>query len=104
MILHRNSMPEIDLHGEDRVGARIKVKNFLNENYKLGNSEVSIIHGVGEGILKKEVLNILKSDKRIEEYNIDMFNEGCTLAKFCNKVDKKSKMCYNTTQIFRGSV
>ena len=84
MILHRKSMEELDLHGEDRIGARIKVKSFLNENYKLGNREIAIVHGIGKGILKKEVLSILRSDNRVEEYNIDMFNEGCTLVKLKN--------------------
>lgn len=88
MILFRNNMPQIDLHGEDRIGAKIKVNNFLNDNYKLDNKEIAIIHGVGKGILKDEVLSILKKDKRIEEYNLDMFNEGCTLVRFKNKVDK----------------
>lgn len=88
MISFRNSMPQIDLHGEDRIGARIKIKTFLDDNYKLGNKEVAIIHGVGKGILKKEVFDILRKEKRIEEFNLDIFNEGCTLAKFYNKVDK----------------
>ena len=47
---------------------------------------------------------MLKKDKRIEEYNLDMFNEGCTLVRFYENVDKKPKKCYNTEQIFRGSV
>lgn len=84
MILHRKSMEELDLHGEDRIGARIKVKSFLNENYKLGNREIAIVHGIGKGILKKEVLSILRNDNRVEEYNVDMFNEGCTLVKLKN--------------------
>ncbi len=88
MISFRNSMPQIDLHGEDRIGARIKIKTFLDDNYKLGNKEVAIIHGVGKGILRKEVFDILRREKRIEEFNLDIFNEGCTLAKFYNKVDK----------------
>lgn len=87
MILYRNNMPQLDLHGEDRVGAKIKVKSFLNENIKLKNKEVAIIHGIGKGILKKEVLSILKNDKRVEEYNLDMFNEGCTLARLKNNID-----------------
>lgn len=95
-------MPQIDLHGEDRIGAMIKVKTFLNDNYKLGNEEIAIIHGVGKGILKKEVLEMLKNDKRVVEYNIDCFNDGCTLAKLCKKVDKKAKTCYNTSQNLRG--
>ena len=84
MILHRKSMEELDLHGEDRIGARIKVKSFLNENYKLGNREIAIVHGIGKGILKKEVLSILRNDNRVEEYNVDIFNEGCTLVKLKN--------------------
>ena len=74
-------MEQLDLHGEDRIGTKIKVRSFLNDNYKLGNKEIAIVHGVGKGILKKEVLDILRHDKRVEEYNIDMFNEGCTLVK-----------------------
>ena len=87
MILYRNNMPQIDLHGEDRIGARIKVKTFIDDNYKLENKEIAIIHGVGKGILKNEVLSILKSDNRVDVYNIDIFNEGCTLVKLKNKVD-----------------
>lgn len=80
-------MPQIDLHGEDKIGATIKVKAFLDDNYKLGNNEVAIIHGLGKGILKKQVFDLLKSDKRIDEFNLDMFNEGCTLVRFLKKVD-----------------
>ena len=87
MILFRNNMPQIDLHGEDRIGARIKVNTFINDNYKLGILEIAIIHGVGKGILKNEVLSILKNNKRVDTYNIDMFNEGCTLVRLKNIVD-----------------
>ena len=89
-------MPQLDLHGEDRIGARIKVNTFLHDNYELGNEEVAIIHGVGKGILKKEVLSMLKNDKRVLEYNLDCFNDGCTLVL----LDKKKKKYYNTTHNF----
>ena len=87
MILFRNNMPQLDLHGEDRIGARIKVNTFINDNYKLGILEIAIIHGVGKGILKNEVLSILKNNKRVDTYNIDMFNEGCTIVRLKNIVD-----------------
>lgn len=102
MILFRSSMPQLDLHGEDRIGAKIKIKNFLNDNYILGNEEVAIVHGIGKGILKKEVLFMLKEDKRVIEYNLDCFNEGCTLVRLNKKVDKKRHVCYNTSQNLRG--
>lgn len=88
-------MPQIDLHGEDRISANIKVKSFLNDNYKIGNDELAIIHGIGTGALRQEVKKILKSDKRVLEYCVDIFNGGCTLVKLNKKVDKKHEVCYN---------
>lgn len=95
-------MPQIDLHGEDRIGANILVKSFINDNYKLGIEEFAIIHGVGKGILKKEVDNVLKMDKRVLEFRMDCFNSGCTLVRICKKLDKNQSMCYNTAHNLRG--
>ena len=61
MIQYRESMPKLDLHGEDRVGARILVRDFLNDNYKLENYEIAIIHGIGSGLLKREVHDMLRN-------------------------------------------
>ncbi len=91
MILFRNSMPQLDLHGEDRIGAKIKLCTFIKDNYELEESEIAIVHGIGKGILKKEVLNVLRNDKRVSEYNIDCFNEGCTLARLEKKNNKREK-------------
>jgi DNA mismatch repair protein MutS2 len=90
-------MPELDLHGEDRIGASIKVNHFIDDNAKIGNEEIAIVHGIGQGILKKEVHKVLKKNKKVVEYNIDCFNDGCTLVKIMKNIDKKSNMCYNTT-------
>jgi len=95
MLIYRKSMPELDLHGEDRIGASIKVKHFIDDNYNLGIDEIAIVHGIGSGILKKEVLKVLKNNKKVLEFNIDCFNEGCTLVRIAKKVDFHSNMCYN---------
>lgn len=92
-------MPSLDLHGEDRIGARIKIKTFIDDNCKLGNEEIAIVHGIGKGILKKEVLDMLKKDKRVLEYNLDCFNEGCTLVRLDKKIDKPNKKWYNMPQV-----
>ena len=97
-------MPQIDLHGEDRINASILVKSFINDNYNLGNEEVAIIHGIGKGILKKEVYNLLKMDKRVLEFGTDYFNMGCTLVKIRKKVDKKDIMVYNTPHNLKGEL
>ena len=103
MLIHRTSMPELDLHGEDRIGASIKVNHFIDDNYNLGIEEISIVHGIGSGILKKEVLKVLKNNKKVVEYNIDCFNEGCTLVKIMKKVDNQSNKCYNTRHNWGGN-
>lgn len=76
-----SNRPKIDLHGEDRKSAELLVKQFIDDNIKIGNKKVVIIHGIGEGIIKKQVHNLLKKDKRIEKYYIDFFNVGCTIVE-----------------------
>ena len=73
-----SNIPTINLHGETREISRILVEEFINDNIKLGNHKLNIIHGIGTGTLKKEVHDLLKKDKRIEKYYVDFFNVGCT--------------------------
>ena len=80
-----NSIPNIDLHGETRDTARILVDEFINDNIKLKNYKINIIHGIGTGILKKEIHEFLKKDKRIEKYYIDFFNPGSTIVEIKEK-------------------
>lgn len=95
-------MPQLDLHGEDRINACILVKSFINDNYRMGNEEFAIIHGIGKGILKKEVETVLKKDKRVIEFGTDYFNFGCMLVRIIKNVDKTQKMCYNTRHNLKG--
>ena len=83
-----NYLPSLDLHGEYRKSAEILVKEFIDDNYKLGKKNVVIIHGVGQGILKKCVHEILKKDKRVVNFKLDNFNSGTTLVELCSFIDK----------------
>lgn len=76
-----SNLPTIDLHGEDRKMAELLVKQFIEDNIKLENKKLIIIHGIGTGILKKQVHEVLKKDKRVEKYYIDFFNVGCTIVE-----------------------
>lgn len=78
-------LPTIDLHGENRESAEFLVKQFLNDNWKLDNRSLIIIHGIGTGTLKKQVHKVLKDDKRVEDYYIDFFNVGCTVVELKQK-------------------
>ncbi len=58
-------LPSIDLHGYDRVLARIKTEEFIKDSVLLRNKKVIIIHGKGEGIVKDEVFKTLKKNKNV---------------------------------------
>ena len=81
-----SSYPKIDLHGMDREYALYKVKEFINDCYKLNYEYIVIIHGIGTGILKNSVLDYLKKEKRVLEYKLDFMNPGCTIVRL--KFDK----------------
>lgn len=81
-----SSYPKLDLHGMDREYATFKVKEFINDCYKLKYEKIVIIHGIGTGILKDAVRSYLQKDKRVLEYKLDFMNPGCTIVslKFDN--------------------
>lgn len=81
MLFYSSRMPQLDLHGLDREITRILVKEFLYDNYKMGHYEVAIIHGIGTGILRREVQEVLAREKIVEQYKLDNFNNGCTLVQ-----------------------
>ena len=76
-----SSYPSIDLHGMDREYATFKVKEFIDDCYKLKYEYIVIIHGIGTGILRNAVNDYLKKDKRVLEYKLDFMNPGCTLVR-----------------------
>lgn len=80
------NLPSIDLHGYDRDSARVQTKDFINDNYKMKNEKFYIIHGVGNGILRKVVIDTLQRDKRVLEYRTSNPNIGCTTVWI--KIDK----------------
>ena len=74
-----NILPTIDLHGYSRDMVKYVVTDFINDNIKLGNKKIVIVHGKGEGIVKEELHFILKNDKRVKRYYLEMFNIGETI-------------------------
>lgn len=73
--------PSIDLHGEDRVGAIVKVKDFISDSYKLKNYDIIIMHGKGSGALKDAVHEYLRNNKNVISFKTDNFNDGITIVK-----------------------
>ena len=74
-------LPKIDLHGYDRDMARVMVNDFVDEAIAMGYSEILIIHGIGDGIVKESVLDTLSRRKDIINYHVCGENVGCTIVK-----------------------
>ena len=66
-----NRYPSIDLHGYDRDSARVAVNDFVLENIIMKNEMIVIIHGIGSGIVKKEVHEALRVNKNVIDYKLD---------------------------------
>ena len=73
--------PSIDLHGEYQFSAEILTKEFIDDNIKLKQKKLCIIHGIGKGIIKNTVHYVLKNDPRVKSFKVDFMNPGCTLVE-----------------------
>ena len=72
-----DSYPKLDLHGETRDSTRVLVKEFLHDNLIMKNYKLCIVHGIGTGALKDEVIKVLKQSKIVEDFHLNHFNSGC---------------------------
>lgn len=81
-----DSLPKIDLHGLDRDTARVMVNDFINDNIRMKNEIISIIHGRGNGILRETTHKVLRENKNVLDFKTYYYNDGCTIAKL--KFDK----------------
>ena len=78
-VIYIDNLPTIDLHGFDRDYARVKTLEFINDNIKMKNEIICIIHGVGQGIVKNACHEALCINKDVISYKTDNFNHGVTI-------------------------
>lgn len=82
-----NILPTLDLHGYTREMIYVPINEFINDNLKLRNYKILLVHGKGNGILKKEINDKFKKDKRVSKLYLSMDNEGCTI------IELKKDLC-----------
>lgn len=80
-----NNLPTLDLHGEIKDSARVLIKEFIYDNYVMRNKKVVIIHGIGKGKIKEEVINNLKNNKMVLSFHLNRYNSGCTVVYIKDK-------------------
>lgn len=74
-----NRTPRLDLHGEERALVYALLNEFINDNYKMGNKEIVVIHGKSTNVLTKEVHEVLKENKLVDKHCLNNFNLGETI-------------------------
>ena len=73
------NLPHLDIHGYDRFGAVAMIKNFIDNNLRIDEKKIVIVHGKGSGILRQSTHDYLKTDKRVLSYKMNNYNDGETI-------------------------
>ena len=73
--------PKLDLHGEVVAMVEVLVNEFINDNKKMKNEYIIIIHGKSTNILTEEVSRVLSRNKNVLEYHRNNWNLGETIVK-----------------------
>ena len=73
--------PKLDLHGEIVAMVEVLVNEFVNDNKKMKNEYIIIIHGKSTNILTEEVSRVLSRNKNVLEYHRNNWNLGETIVK-----------------------
>jgi len=71
--------PRLDLHGEEAAMVYALVTEFINDNYKMGNKEIVVIHGKSTNILTKCVHQVLKESNMVKKFQLNNWNIGETI-------------------------
>ena len=67
---------QIDLRGKTLDEAVLETDKYLDEAFLSGQTEVSIIHGKGTGVLRAGIRDFLKTHAHVENYRQGKYGEG----------------------------
>lgn len=81
---------KLDLHGSFPDEVEYKLASFITECSYAGVIELEIVHGKGEGILKREVLRVLSLQRSLIKRVYPGLNDGVTRVSLnIKKIDTK---------------
>jgi DNA mismatch repair protein MutS2 len=68
----------VDLRGMDAEEAVYTTDKYLDDAYRSGLGEVSIVHGKGTGILRQTINEMLRKHPHVKSYRLGAYGEGGT--------------------------
>jgi DNA mismatch repair protein MutS2 len=72
---------QIDIRGQRFDEAMKNVTQYIDQAFLSGKSEVTIVHGLGTGVLREGVIKLLKNTNFVAHYQ-DAGSSGATLVRF----------------------
>ncbi|HZK58020.1 MAG TPA: endonuclease MutS2 [Clostridia bacterium] len=72
----QNINMEIDVRGQNLEEAMLEVDKYLDDSYIAGLTHVTIIHGIGTGVLSAGLKQMFKKHKHVEKYREGAYGEG----------------------------
>ena len=71
-----NDLLDIDLRGQNALDAIMELDSFIDSCVVSGIHQITIIHGKGTGVLRKEISKHLKNHPSIDSFRLGSFGEG----------------------------
>ena len=72
----QNISTSIDVRGKNMDDAVMDVEKYIDDAFISGLNEVTVIHGRGEGILRKGIHDMLRRHKNVKDFRKGNYNEG----------------------------